>query len=828
VGRLSVLSLALAGSFAPAIAWADCTGNPINGVTGAISFTSGNCTIVNGGVVTGGSTAISISGTTLGTLTNNGIVEGSPWRGINMTGGTLTSLTNAGTILGGIGMEQQGGTIGTFQNTSTGTINGTSGIALSFTNVTSIVNDGLITTSSNDISNSPAFLGAGTIGTLDNNGTIIAAAAVGFRNQSTINTLNNNAGGVISGIGGLYLYSGTINTISNAGTIAGSTYALRLGATLSGGALGSFTNSGIIKGAIQNDSALNLTINGGAGSTFGTLTGYSGGLGSTDIGTITNTGSNFVFGSGNTLLNDNIVATGRTVTNTGTTLQVNNQIAITGNYAQNAGASLLIGVSDSTNAMPTGVIGDAGYGRLIVSGNAVIDAGSSVTLKALNTYAFAAGQRFVVLQAGTATYNEGTLNYSATGFNGSITGANVADAGKADLVLTLAVQGNSSPTNRATTGDANAALGGLFHYTGTNQQLLNVFNPAAALPDSPSANKAGAQLSPSAITSAASQGANAASDAVQNIITAHVKSLQVAQVDRSKGNGSGIATGESSLDPAMWGQYFGGRATQGERDGTSGYHANFQGLLIGGDVQANDNWRTGGLFSYAKTNVGNEGNNTGSSASVDSYGLTAYAGYDGKPWFVNVTAGLGLQKYSTVRAIGFTGFSSVANGSFNGQLMTTSVQAGYPLALANGATLTPLAGLNYSRLHMNGYTETGGSGAALNVNAATTNSLKSDLGLKLDRLFSTSHGDLTPSAQLRWRHEFQNSGLNSGASFAADTTGATAFSTTGAKPVQDTAVLVLGATLARSKNLSLSVNYTLEHGGGYNAQTGDVRLRWQY
>lgn len=297
----------------------------------------------------------------------------------------------------------------------------------------------------------------------------------------------------------------------------------------------------------------------------------------------------------------------------------------------------------------------------------------------------------------------------------------------------------------------------------------------------------------------------------------HLDGLRVAQA-----GGSGVATGEHSLDPALWGQFFGGGATQNDRDGVSGYHSNYRGLLLGGDVQANDNWRAGGLFSYAKTNLGNDGSNTGSSSSVNSYGLTAYAGYDGKPWYVNMTVGIAQQQYSTVRAINFTGFSGVANGSFNGLQSSASVQAGYPLALAQDTTLTPLAGLTYGKLRQNGYTESGGNGAALSVNAATTTSLKSDLGARLERKFDTAYGDMTPFLQLRWRHEF------TGASFAADTSGATAFTTSGATPVKNTGVMALGVTLARSKNMTVAATYTLETGQGYTSQTGDILLRWRY
>ncbi|WP_102662362.1 autotransporter domain-containing protein [Herbaspirillum sp. BH-1] len=515
-------------------------------------------------------------------------------------------------------------------------------------------------------------------------------------------------------------------------------------------------------------------------------------------------------------------------------------LTVTGSYHQSAGATLVVGVTSA--AQSAGLSGDTGYGRLVVTGNTVMDSGAQITLKPLS-YNFAAGQRFLVVQtSGSATYNASTLNYSATGFTGSVTGSVNTSGGFNNLVVSLAASdtpgsgsggaggsggsgGASTPSRPsfATNGNAISALNGLYNYGGVNVQLLNVFNPALAINDTASANRVGEQLNPTAVQQAAARGTDAATNAVLNVTSGHLDGLRLAQAGTS-----GVATGESTLAPALWGQFFGGGATQDDRDGVSGYHSNYRGLLIGGDLQATESWRAGGLFSYAKTNVGNDGNNTGSSASINSYGLTAYAGYDGKPWYVNVMAGLAQQQYSTVRAVGFTGFYGVANGSFNGLQSTASVQAGYPLVMTNDVTLTPLAGLTYSKLRQNGYTESGGNGAALTVQAATTTSLKSDLGAKLERKLDTSYGELTPYVQMRWRHEFQDSRLNTAASFAADPSGSTSFTTVGATPVRNTGIMVLGATLARSKNLSLVANYTLEAGQGYHSQTADVRLRWQY
>lgn len=815
----------------------------IEGVMSGIRNGGSIATIVNAGRVSGNSFGIENTGN-IGSLSNSGMIRGG--YGLqNNAAATMTALNNSigGTIYGSSLGVVNGNVIATLTNA--GLIQGARiGVYNTYTSLGHSSNIGVLSNSGSIMGVTAAIYNLGTIGTLTNSsGGIITGAGYGIKNESGYIGLLSNAGtitsssvgvsniqstgnsvlgtlGALSNSGLIYggntgvaSNTGTLGNILNSGTISGGQYAISVG---SGASLGGLANSGTIIGGIQDLDTNALTISGGSGSTFGTLTGNGGAVGSIVAA------SDLVFSSGNQLLNDGIsVNSGNgTVTLAGGVLQVNNQIAINGNYHQNAGSTLAIGIGSSAGTL--GVSADSGYGRLIVSGNATIDSGSSVVFKKLTTYNYAVGQRFVVVQAaGTGNYNAGNLIYTGTGYtaSGSQVLETINSTVYSDLVVTITGVRNGSV---ATNGNANAVLNGLFNYAGLNQGLLDVYNPAIAISSPGDADKAGAQLSPAAMVNAVVGVSTAAFDAVQGAAAGRLDSVRTAQA-----GGSGIATGESSLDPALWGRIFGGQANQGERDGVSGYHANYGGFMLGGDLQVRPDWRVGALFNLAHTNVGNDGNNSGSSASVNSYGLTAYAGYDGHPWYLNLTAGVARQMYSTTRAVSFSGFSGMANGSFKGNLYTTSVEAGYPLAVGD-ATITPLAGVRYSTLKLDGYTETGGSGAALRVNGGSHGSLKSEIGAKYERSLKTRYGELIPFVRVGWNHEYRDTALTTNASFAADTSGSTAFTTQGASPLRNTAALSLGATLLQSKNLTLSARYTLEGAKGYTAQTGDLTLRWQY
>jgi outer membrane autotransporter protein len=158
-------------------------------------------------------------------------------------------------------------------------------------------------------------------------------------------------------------------------------------------------------------------------------------------------------------------------------------------------------------------------------------------------------------------------------------------------------------------------------------------------------------LSPSLECAGDCQASAAPTQSVLNVAGAHVDGLRIAQAN-------GAAAWPPAKRPTMWrcGANFGGKATQGQRDNVSGYSANYNGLLIGGDKLVNEAWRVGGLFSYANTSISNRDDNLGSSANLKSYGLIAYAGYTAADWYLDLSGGLVRHKYSTTRLIDFTGF----------------------------------------------------------------------------------------------------------------------------------------------------------------------------
>ena len=96
---------------------------------------------------------------------------------------------------------------------------------------------------------------------------------------------------------------------------------------------------------------------------------------------------------------------------------------------------------------------------------------------------------------------------------------------------------------------------------------------------------------------------------------------------------------------------------------------------------------------------------------------------------MNSTLGGGWNHYDSNRTLIIGGFTATPSGSFSGWDASASTEAGYGVALKK-LTLTPYAGLDYTRTHTDGFTESGDGVSNIILQASNGNSLISTLGLR--------------------------------------------------------------------------------------------------
>jgi len=419
---------------------------------------------------------------TLGTLLNAGTINGT-YYGLDATGkigsivnaagatlgltriydpgapaASVGSVTNSGTILG----ISNDATLGTVTNLAGGVISGADGGLTSTGSLTTVSNAGLMR---------GTFYGAsisGTLGSLTNTGTIAGDLnnfGYGLGLSGSVGTITNS--GTIAGDRGLSAAGATISRLDNSGVISASRDALSLqGITLSAitntgtiiggrmavyeyGALKAIANSGLISGSV-NAYQDALTITGGAGSTFGTLTN----------GTITVGGTSLTFAGGNTHLDQdvNISDGAGTVFNAGV-LRLANTHAIAAAYDQQ---------STGTLDFQLGGTLAGSYGSLSILGAATF--AGVLALDRLAGFSLASGQSFNV-----ASFASETGDFTAMTLDGAACSAVIADQwncggwivteGFGTTQLTLSISGAANevpePAGLAVFATALAALGRL-------------------------------------------------------------------------------------------------------------------------------------------------------------------------------------------------------------------------------------------------------------------------------------------------------------------------------------------------------------------------------
>ncbi|MEI9890107.1 MAG: hypothetical protein WDN45_05270 [Caulobacteraceae bacterium] len=507
------------------------------------------------------------------------------------------------------------------------------------------------------ISGFPIFLNTGTISNLhnDTHGDLTDGTLDVLDNEGHIGTIAND--GRINGVGVGIANAGSIGAITNSGIVtAGPLTGSNEGAIQNGGSLGVITNTatgqiagvvaignsgalgridnaGEIDGEIVNTSANPLVLNGGSGSTFGTLTGYQYPGTPRLNATITSTNADVLF-SGNLLLDDALALGAHQLVSTGA-LQINRSLKLTGGFQQNGG-SLIVGVTSL-----------ASYGQLQISGAAGLS-GAVIALKPLTTGILAAGQTYTVIQAGGALTTTG-LSASVPGFSATITTTVVN--GQNDLIVTVTAQATSGttppqasapqagapqaspPQASAPQADAPQASTTQTAVGSTLNQIASSEAPSAgvfqtsilpSLSALPAAAQARAlnQLAPSALGAQASIAASApASAAIGQHLDAfalQTRGRAYASLDRS------AYFADAAPDRRLWGKLVGGGARRDDAPTTS-YDASLFGLVFGADLFRSQTILAGAAVSWIDATVDGKQDLSGSVTRLSSYQLTAYA-----------------------------------------------------------------------------------------------------------------------------------------------------------------------------------------------------------
>ncbi len=704
-------------------------------------------------------------------------------------------------------------------------------------------------------------LGSGPI--TFNGGTLQTSSTMTISNLITLNAAGGSfdtqgnlsiLAGVISGVGGLTNVSTGTLTITGANTYTGVT-------TLSSGtinvnnsaALGTNSiifNGGILQFGAGTTLANNMTLtqtatidtNGGTNDTLtgnlsgaGGLTKINGGI-LTLIPSVANT-----YGGATNVLGGTLQLGGAGAVPTGTALTVANGAT----FDMQSFTQTVASYDGSGGGAMKMVLKTGGGNSLTVTGNANLTNGTlSVALP--SGAIVTKGQTFTPIHFGTLTGNvlpSTILSPAALSFTPSLAGNNVLLTVGFVPFASLSASGNQAsignalePLRIAPSGDSALVMSNLY--------TMNLPQLQAALD----------QIGP--ISLAAMSGVGRAESSVQSAAVGqrmavladgrdHLGFSQYSVARRSFYPGTLVAAAGESDEPgnsdsapeapgsnSPWGYFATGAATAGKlTDANStagaqpGYAFNSGGLTGGADYRLDDHFTVGAAAGYLR---GHASIYTPGSGTVDDQSgrLGLYGVATADKLHANLYVGGAVDTFTMKRGINFGTISRTATGKPSGGELTMNSSLSYDYKYADWGIFSPFAGLNYDRLMIGGFTETGADSLDLSVNSQTSESLQSTLGMRFSKKYETEKHIVTPYVSLGWRREFDDQSRPITAQFAGG--GGTPFAVMTGSYARDGTVIGSGVSATLGKNMLGRFDWTSDFRSHYQDTTVNATLRFRF
>lgn len=764
-------------------------GGYISGANG-VSIANASGTVINGGTITGtGKSGVALfAGGAVANL--NGVITGAQY-GVYLGAGS--TVTNAGTA------SITGGTVGILANGATtvnnaGTITGTNLIGV--------------------------FLAAGG-NVLNASGATISGGAYGIFSSGTAVVSN---GGVITG--GVFLAAGGLVVNQASGTIGGGKY----GAAFYGAA-GTVTNAGTITGTTASVQFAGTGANVLTLQTGSMLVGDA--IGSTAAGA---TNALILQGTGaanNNFLNFNTldvqaqgVWTLNGVSAIPTTTVTSGDLRI--GDATHASAQLTSAVTVNAGGTLSGHGGI--LGAVTNAGGTIAPGGSIGTLTVANFRQTSAGTLQVEVSPAAASQLKVT---GAANLNGTL--ALVFDPGvynaKSYALLTASSVAGNFATVTGTVPTAGITQAVTIGASEVDLILSNTPTPIISSTPTPIViAPVNATLPTSAATTvidSAHQVAgtlfdhlrqNRAGGDVQATL-AGTRPTQLALIGSNAELGSLVAALPDTLAQyGGWVRATGNFSATGSEPGTPGFDSQGGGFLAGIDHKFTENLILGIAAGYTHTALQEQ---TGANSAIETPRVTLYGSYAPGPVVFDALVGYGHDGFVNTRLTP----AGIAASRHDGHEVAAATQASRRFSI-DGYGLTPQAGLQWTHLSETGFGENGAGGFDLAVASHDTDSLRPFIGAALDRTFSTDSGTrITPEVRLGYSREV----LSTGRTINVTTASAAAFLVNGISPSRDQVTAGAGVIVQAAQTLDLFVDYDYAPlTGNQTSQTVSAGLRYRF
>jgi len=271
----------------------------------------------------------------------------------------------------------------------------------------------------------------------------------------------------------------------------------------------------------------------------------------------------------------------------------------------------------------------------------------------------------------------------------------------------------------------------------------------------------------------------------------------------------------------LWFDAFGQWGDQGEKDGYTGFDYFMRGVTLGFDHALNDKLMAGVSVGYSRADIDLD-HHQGSGYIKSLYG-SIYGSYFHKNLYMDAILSYGKNWYDNHRLITVGPIQRKAYSDHQGDLFSAYFGAGYIFDIKKWL-VGPFGTLQYIYLNEDSFREKGADSLNFRVSARRTDSLVSELGIRLARVFKTKYGSLIPEVSAAWLHDFDIDDRVITSSF--DGSPGASFSIKGQDVERNGATLGAGITFVHKSGLSTSLKYIGEFREKYksNGVMGELRF----
>ncbi len=286
---------------------------------------------------------------------------------------------------------------------------------------------------------------------------------------------------------------------------------------------------------------------------------------------------------------------------------------------------------------------------------------------------------------------------------------------------------------------------------------------------------------------------------------------------------SGFATGGEGLDRAFWLKPFGSRGEQAKdrKRAIDGYRTSARGLAVGVDAPVGERGRVGTALAYSTSRITGKGFGE-DKTDVRSWQVSIYGDYSTGRYYVDGQVGVGRNDVSTTsRVAGLRRKSAYDTTS-----LTASVGGGVPLRLDASTTLTPTAGLSWTRVGSARYTTTGALSLNQKITVGSIDAVVGTLGTRIQRDITRKHSNrtLVPVARVGLSYDFAGEQMTARGRF---TGGGSRFTVKGAKVRKLSGTAGVGLSYSTPR-WSIGADYDVSARTGYTGHSARLNAKVKF